>query len=183
MGEVETEPVEPTSHMPRAGGVAGLAALAIAGFGIAAASRLWSEPPHAQTPHARVAVGGVAGTRRLLPKGRPVVRVAPTRRQIPIAVGVVTQSEYGARVVYVDASWSRAPSGGRLHYTWDFGDGASSSEPVTSHTYVTPGDYEVTLVVTDGDGSGFDVYTAPTVSVVAGWSDPEVSEDHWFFDE
>lgn len=37
-------------------------------------------------------------------------------------------------------------------YTWDFGDGNSSSEQNPSHTYVTGGSYNVTLTVTNADG-------------------------------
>ena len=38
-------------------------------------------------------------------------------------------------------------------YHWDFGDGSFSSSPNPSHTYKTPGTYEVTLSVTYSDGT------------------------------
>ena len=36
---------------------------------------------------------------------------------------------------------------------WDFGDGATSTQRNPSHTYASPGQYDVTLVVTDDDGA------------------------------
>ncbi len=38
-------------------------------------------------------------------------------------------------------------------YAWSFGDGGTSSEIDPSHTYATPGTYQVTLTVTDSLGS------------------------------
>ena len=37
-------------------------------------------------------------------------------------------------------------------YTWDFGDGAIASGPQAAHTYAAPGDYPVTLTVTNARG-------------------------------
>lgn len=39
-----------------------------------------------------------------------------------------------------------------VSYSWDFGDGASSTEESPSHTYAATGVYEVTLLVTDAEG-------------------------------
>ena len=41
----------------------------------------------------------------------------------------------------------------QLSSRWEFGDGAVSADPNPSHTYVTAGDYEVALTVTDRGGS------------------------------
>ena len=41
-------------------------------------------------------------------------------------------------------------------WQWSFGDGASSGERNPSHTYATPGRYDVRLVVTDNDGADAD---------------------------
>jgi PKD repeat protein len=38
-------------------------------------------------------------------------------------------------------------------WQWDFGDGATSSERNPSHSYGSPGTYQVLLLVTDGDGA------------------------------
>ncbi|WP_052958646.1 PKD domain-containing protein [Maribacter thermophilus] len=41
---------------------------------------------------------------------------------------------------------------GIVSYLWDFGDGASSTEQSPTHTFTTPGVYEVVLIVTDEGG-------------------------------
>src|SRR5262245_23229083 len=37
-------------------------------------------------------------------------------------------------------------------HAWEFGDGATSSEPNPTHTYADPGSFTVRLTVTDDDG-------------------------------
>lgn len=37
-----------------------------------------------------------------------------------------------------------------IYYTWDFGDGSTSTDPNPMHTYDQPGDYVVTLTLPDG---------------------------------
>jgi len=55
-------------------------------------------------------------------------------------------------------SWTAVasdPGGDALTYTWDFGDGSSTvsgASFVTNHTYANEGSYQVSVVVTDGDG-------------------------------
>ena len=38
-------------------------------------------------------------------------------------------------------------------WNWDFGDGATSTQPSPSHTYSAASDYTVSLIVTDNDGA------------------------------
>ena len=40
-----------------------------------------------------------------------------------------------------------------FYWSWDFGDGETSSERNTTHVYDAPGEYTVTLEVTDGLGA------------------------------
>lgn len=47
-------------------------------------------------------------------------------------------------------------------YLWDFGDGATSTDVNPSHLYLGPGDYIVTLVVSDSNGC----FTPDTVEIV-----------------
>lgn len=51
-------------------------------------------------------------------------------------------------VIFADQS-----SGSRLSYSWDFGDGSTSTEKNTIHQYLEPGSYNVTLTVTNAAGS------------------------------
>jgi PKD repeat protein len=52
-----------------------------------------------------------------------------------------------------DASWSVDSDGTIASYSWDFGDGASTSGETADHSYAQAGTYTVTLTVTDDDGS------------------------------
>lgn len=58
--------------------------------------------------------------------------------------------------VVFDASSSYSPYGNQIaNYTWDFGDGTPlmvSDSPIVTHTYTEPGEYYVTLIVTDTSG-------------------------------
>ncbi|MHC4233895.1 MAG: PKD domain-containing protein [Planctomycetota bacterium] len=47
---------------------------------------------------------------------------------------------------------SNDPNGTVVGWSWDFGDGATSTQQNPSHTYAAAGDYTVTLTVTDNDG-------------------------------
>jgi subtilisin family serine protease/subtilisin-like proprotein convertase family protein len=65
---------------------------------------------------------------------------------------------------------------------WDFGDGATADEPFTTHSYAAPGDYTVTLTVTDANGltaSASQILTAtrqPNLSIFRVVRVPERSE-------
>ena len=58
-----------------------------------------------------------------------------------------------------------------LSYSWDFGDGESSTGTAVTHTYLQDGTYTVTVTVNDGDG-GTDV---STVQVVIGNLPPSLT--------
>ena len=52
-----------------------------------------------------------------------------------------------------NGSGSSDPDGTITSYSWNFGDGASSTGANASHTYTAAGNYSVTLVVTDNSGA------------------------------
>src|SRR5690606_32692736 len=62
-------------------------------------------------------------------------------------------SGYAPQEVVFDASSSIVPSGANINYNWNFGDGATGEGKITSHIYTSAGNYEVVLVVSDGEGN------------------------------
>lgn len=67
---------------------------------------------------------------------------------------------------------STDPDGDVLHYSWDFGDGTTSSAANPSHTYIRPGSFQAVLRVTDAHGMSQS--TLPLV-IAAGNSAPSVA--------
>ena len=54
--------------------------------------------------------------------------------------------------VAFSSTGSSDPEGGALTYSWNFGDGATSTQANPSHTYTANGTYQPTLTVTDPEG-------------------------------
>jgi branched-chain amino acid transport system substrate-binding protein len=61
---------------------------------------------------------------------------------------------------------SHDPDGDIVDYRWDFGDGQTSASADPSYTYEEPGDYTVTLRVTDNQGATDTATTTCTVEEV-----------------
>ena len=68
----------------------------------------------------------------------------------PVSDFTWSQSAGALTVAFTDVS-TGAPSA----WTWDFGDGTTSNEQNPTKAYSQPGDYTVTLTVTNGSGSDF----------------------------
>lgn len=82
----------------------------------------------------------------------PPVPSPPPGNHPPVAVaGGPYNSTTG--VITVDGSRSSDPDGDAITFKWDFGDGTSGDSDKMSHTYVTSGNYNVSLVVTDNKGA------------------------------
>ncbi len=79
------------------------------------------------------------------------IAVAPD--QAPHASYIVPDGRPGVAVPF-DASGSSDPDGSIARYDWSFGDGKtlSSGGPAPRHVYKKPGDYKVTLTLTDDEG-------------------------------
>ncbi|MDX3488952.1 MULTISPECIES: PQQ-dependent sugar dehydrogenase [Streptomyces] len=90
----------------------------------------------------------------------PVARAAADRTSGPTPL-TVSFSSVG----------SADPEGGNLSYAWDFGDGATSTDPNPSHTYTTAGTFDPTLTVTDPEG----LTGTASLVVTAGNSAPTVT--------
>lgn len=76
--------------------------------------------------------------------------------------------------VSFDATASSDPDGGSIQsYSWSFGDNATGSGSTTSHTYGSPGSYDVTLEVVDDEGAQDDT----TVSVSIAQNQFVVTDD------
>jgi len=56
----------------------------------------------------------------------------------------------------LEVDFTDTSTGSPTSYAWDFGDGATSTEPNPSHTYVAPGNYSATLIVTNDCGQDVD---------------------------
>jgi PKD repeat protein/KaiC/GvpD/RAD55 family RecA-like ATPase len=92
------------------------------------------------------AVGYTLGTENILNRG--------TTNQPPIAVFVLSSQEvYTGEAVAFDASGSYDPDGTIANYLWNFGDGFTTMDKITTHAYPDNGFYMVTLTVTDDDGT------------------------------
>jgi PKD repeat protein len=62
-------------------------------------------------------------------------------------------SGYVPLTVQFDASGSSDPDGDIVSYQWNFGDGESDIGEVVGHTFLTTGEYTVTLTVEDNEGA------------------------------
>ena len=74
----------------------------------------------------------------------------------------------GSVVFFNDLSTSNITS-----WSWDFGDGNSSNQQNPSHTYSSPGTYDITLTVTNSNGT--DTYTLTNYVTVSNSDDATIN--------
>lgn len=72
---------------------------------------------------------------------------------------------------------STDPDGSISSYSWDFGDGNTSTQANPSHAYASAGTYNVTLTVTDNGGATGSDATTATVNTSGGGGTDELSFD------
>ena len=76
----------------------------------------------------------------------------PTKLQGPTAVATASETtEFINVTIDFDGSGSTDPDGDIVSWDWDFGDGNTSSGEQVTYAYAEPGEYIVTLTVTDDD--------------------------------
>jgi PKD repeat protein len=74
------------------------------------------------------------------------------KKQPPVASFTYSpENPIVAETITFNASSSYDPDGEIISYTWDFGDGGTTEGQVVTHVYSEPGEYNVTLTVTDND--------------------------------
>jgi len=79
---------------------------------------------------------------------------AATAKAVPNAVPTaVISASVDELTATLDGTRSADTDGTVAAYTWDLGDGTTSTKAAPVHEYAKPGTYPVTLVVTDNDGS------------------------------
>jgi PKD repeat protein len=88
--------------------------------------------------------------------------------QMPMAdAGGPYEGEAGTTLIQFDGSGSTDLDDDVLTYSWNFGDGTLAEGSMPTHTYVSAGTYDVTLVVNDGQtDSDASVTTATIVEPV-----------------
>lgn len=95
-----------------------------------------------------------------------VAEVIVAEVQHPIAdAGGPYEGETGAPVQF-NGTRSSDPDGDPLSYAWQFGDGNGGSGSLPHYIYNAPGEYVVTLTVSDGENSATDATTATIVTVI-----------------
>jgi len=79
---------------------------------------------------------------------------SPIPQVKPFAIFTCTPAEPVQKLVATfNASKSYDPDGEIVSYNWNFGDGTpNATGMITTHIFMLPGDYPVTLTVTDNDG-------------------------------
>jgi YVTN family beta-propeller protein len=91
--------------------------------------------------------------------------------QAPLAKFSIDIAPAGFSTTF-DASASISPVGTIEKYFWDFGDGhtLNASHPISSHTYAVPGNYIVSLIVTNSAGtSTTQVFNPAAATVLTGF--------------
>jgi ELWxxDGT repeat protein len=97
------------------------------------------------TAMARVRVRWVAN-----PAVGDVSDVDFTINGVPIANAGGPHAGVRNQTIVFDGAGSSDPDGDVLRYLWDFGDGTTETGVSPAHAYAALGDYDVTLVVSDG---------------------------------
>ncbi|MCW8999000.1 MAG: immune inhibitor A, partial [Kangiellaceae bacterium] len=85
-----------------------------------------------------------------------------------VRVGALPEANFTSSVNAKTVTFSNSTSGGigGLSYSWNFGDGNSSTEETPTHTYNADGSYTVQLTVTDSTGASDSFSRQVTIQTV-----------------
>jgi PKD repeat protein len=81
-----------------------------------------------------------------------IVVGGPNRSPLAVAGSTPGSGKVPLAVTFSSAG-SNDPDGSIASYRWEFGDGATSTDPSPLHTYTTAGDFSAVLTVTDDRGA------------------------------
>ena len=92
---------------------------------------------------------------------------APIPNTDPIADATAGEPYLGYinQEIIFDGSNSSDPDGDIVNYTWDFGVDTSGYGIKATHIYESPGDYSITLTVTDNEGATHSTTTFATIAL------------------
>ena len=87
-----------------------------------------------------------------------------------------THTESGLRSTFDSSKTTTSDNATITDYAWTFGDGSTSTQASPFHDYANPGNFDVTLKVTDSKGSVSDVVTK---SVTVAAAPPALAADNF----
>lgn len=96
--------------------------------------------------------------------GTPTPGAANQLNALPETKEKVPKKGYRGLAIAFDARGKDA-DGGKLKYTWDFGDGHKSYKEETTHKYLENGTYTITLTTTDGSDDVTEAFTLKITSL------------------
>src|SRR5688500_17787800 len=121
---------------------------------IAALSGCFGEDPPASTtsPSTTTSGSSAANTTTQGAGGAPIAIPAVLDNGTALhATNGTLMGPMGVNLTF-DGSESSDPNGDEITFEWDFGDGVTSAEPSTLHSYAKEGNYTIILTVTDATG-------------------------------
>jgi len=95
----------------------------------------------------------------------------------PVADVNVLSNTSASQIIVFNASGSYDIDGVIVSYQWDFGDGTTGSDVSPEHVYENPGEYTVTLVITDNNGNTYS--KTMIVNIASGIGEKQVTLPHF----
>jgi PKD repeat protein len=111
------------------------------------------------------------------PDGQPVGDSSGTLEGTRITIALIADFTDSQDPGTLDVAFLDKSTGDPTSWTWDFGDGHTSTRQSPTHTYATAGDYTVTLSVGAGGDSGAKSKTVSVAAVAAPKADFSSSQE------